>query len=212
MTVAEPVSASTRYEAVIGVEVHVRLKTASKMFCDCAADVDDAPPNSRTCPVCLGLPGSLPVANRAAVEHVLATGLALVARNRGPRGLRAFWGLLALGTAVWLAAELLWSVRELDSGVVPFPWWTDVGYLASFVLFGLALFAGVLLLQSLAQLYFYVTMQSYFAGGVVGRTAPWDPSVTGANCWLWPSSSVCSRRRSSGSPWPSAGSFQPGER
>lgn len=68
---------STRYETVIGIEVHVRLKTASKMFCDCATDVDDAPPNSRTCPVCLGLPGSLPVANRAAVEHVLATGLAL---------------------------------------------------------------------------------------------------------------------------------------
>jgi aspartyl-tRNA(Asn)/glutamyl-tRNA(Gln) amidotransferase subunit B len=77
VTVAQPVASGTRYEAVIGIEVHVRLKTASKMFCDCATDVDDAPPNSRTCPVCLGLPGSLPVANRAAVEHVLATGLAL---------------------------------------------------------------------------------------------------------------------------------------
>ena len=77
MTVAQSVAAATRYEAVIGIEVHVRLKTASKMFCDCATDVDDAPPNSRTCPVCLGLPGSLPVANRVAVEHVLATGIAL---------------------------------------------------------------------------------------------------------------------------------------
>jgi aspartyl-tRNA(Asn)/glutamyl-tRNA(Gln) amidotransferase subunit B len=77
VTVAESVATGVRYEAVIGIEVHVRLKTLSKMFCDCATDVDDAPPNSRTCPVCLGLPGSLPVANRAAVEHVLATGIAL---------------------------------------------------------------------------------------------------------------------------------------
>jgi aspartyl-tRNA(Asn)/glutamyl-tRNA(Gln) amidotransferase subunit B len=76
---AERATPATRYEAVIGIEVHVRLKTASKMFCDCATDVDEAPPNSRTCPVCLGLPGALPVANRAAVEHVLATGLALEA-------------------------------------------------------------------------------------------------------------------------------------
>jgi aspartyl-tRNA(Asn)/glutamyl-tRNA(Gln) amidotransferase subunit B len=77
VTVAERVSASTGYEAVIGIEIHVRLKTSSKMFCRCATDVDEAPPNSRTCPVCLGLPGALPVANRLAVEHVLATGLAL---------------------------------------------------------------------------------------------------------------------------------------
>jgi aspartyl-tRNA(Asn)/glutamyl-tRNA(Gln) amidotransferase subunit B len=76
---AKRATPATRYEAVIGIEVHVRLKTASKMFCDCATDVDEARPNSRTCPVCLGLPGALPVANRAAVEHVLATGLALQA-------------------------------------------------------------------------------------------------------------------------------------
>ncbi len=50
------------------------------MFCGCSTDVADAPANSRTCPVCLGLPGSLPVINRIAVEHVLATGLALEAR------------------------------------------------------------------------------------------------------------------------------------
>jgi aspartyl-tRNA(Asn)/glutamyl-tRNA(Gln) amidotransferase subunit B len=77
VSVAESVAAATKYEAIIGIEVHVRLRTASKMFCDCATDVDDAPPNSRTCPVCLGLPGALPVANRTAVEHVLATGIAL---------------------------------------------------------------------------------------------------------------------------------------
>jgi len=68
-----------RYEAVIGIEVHCRLRTASKMFCACATDFDGAPPNTRVCPVCLGLPGALPVINRRAVELVLATGLALEA-------------------------------------------------------------------------------------------------------------------------------------
>jgi aspartyl-tRNA(Asn)/glutamyl-tRNA(Gln) amidotransferase subunit B len=68
---------STRYEVVIGVEIHVQLKTASKMFCGCSTDVRSAPPNSLTCPVCLGLPGALPVINGRAVEHVLATGLAI---------------------------------------------------------------------------------------------------------------------------------------
>ena len=65
------------YETVIGLEVHVQLQTQSKMFCSCAADYQTAPPNSRVCPVCLGLPGTLPVINRRAVEHTIATGLAL---------------------------------------------------------------------------------------------------------------------------------------
>src|ERR671914_459745 len=69
--------AATRFEAVIGVEIHVQLRTVSKMFCGCSTDVQDAPPNTLTCPVCLGLPGSLPVINRRAVEHVLATGVAI---------------------------------------------------------------------------------------------------------------------------------------
>jgi len=68
-----------RYEAVIGVEVHCQLRTASKMFCSCSTDYDGAPPNTHTCPVCLGLPGALPTINRRAVEHVLATGLAIEA-------------------------------------------------------------------------------------------------------------------------------------
>jgi aspartyl-tRNA(Asn)/glutamyl-tRNA(Gln) amidotransferase subunit B len=72
---ATPVAA--RYEAVIGIEIHVQLKTASKMFCGCSTAITDAPPNSHTCPVCLGLPGSLPVINRHAVELVLATGVAI---------------------------------------------------------------------------------------------------------------------------------------
>ena len=65
------------YEAVIGIECHVQLKTASKMFCGCSTDFQDAPPNSHTCPVCLAMPGVLPVINRLAVQHVLATGIAI---------------------------------------------------------------------------------------------------------------------------------------
>ena len=62
---ARPAGRSTRYEAVIGIEVHCQLRTASKMFCGCSTAYDGAPPNSHVCPVCLGLPGALPVINRA---------------------------------------------------------------------------------------------------------------------------------------------------
>jgi aspartyl-tRNA(Asn)/glutamyl-tRNA(Gln) amidotransferase subunit B len=67
------------YEAVIGIEIHVQLRTASKMFCSCSNDISTAPPNANTCPVCLGMPGALPVINREAVRHVLATGIAIEA-------------------------------------------------------------------------------------------------------------------------------------
>ncbi len=70
-----------RFEAVIGIEVHCQVRTASKMFCSCAVPHPDAAPNSHTCPVCLGLPGVLPVINRRAVEHVLATGVAIGAQT-----------------------------------------------------------------------------------------------------------------------------------
>jgi len=70
-------AALDRYEAVIGVEVHCQLRTASKMFCSCSTAYDGARPNSHTCPVCLGLPGALPVINRRAVELVLAAGHAI---------------------------------------------------------------------------------------------------------------------------------------
>lgn len=64
------------YKPLVGVEVHAQLTTNSKMFCPCKAEFG-AEPNSNVCPICLGLPGSLPVANRKAVELVIRTGLAL---------------------------------------------------------------------------------------------------------------------------------------
>ncbi len=66
-----------RWEPVIGIEVHCQLRTKSKMFCGCSTAYDGAPPNTHTCPVCLGLPGALPTINRRAVEGVLATGAAI---------------------------------------------------------------------------------------------------------------------------------------
>ncbi len=69
-------AAISRYEPVIGLETHVELGTRTKMFCGCPT-VFGAEPNSAVCPVCLGLPGSLPVANRAAIEYTIRIGLAL---------------------------------------------------------------------------------------------------------------------------------------
>jgi aspartyl-tRNA(Asn)/glutamyl-tRNA(Gln) amidotransferase subunit B len=65
------------YELVIGIETHVELATGSKMFCGCAAKWFGAPPNSLVCPVCLGLPGALPVPNKRAIELAMVAGLAL---------------------------------------------------------------------------------------------------------------------------------------
>ncbi len=67
------------YDPVLGLEVHVELSTASKMFCGCTTSFG-APPNSQVCPVCLGLPGSLPVLNARALESVIRIGLALNCR------------------------------------------------------------------------------------------------------------------------------------
>jgi aspartyl-tRNA(Asn)/glutamyl-tRNA(Gln) amidotransferase subunit B len=68
---------ATRYETVIGIEVHAQLLTRSKMFCSCSNPTLESPPNSHVDPVCLGMPGVLPVINREAVELTIMTGLAL---------------------------------------------------------------------------------------------------------------------------------------
>ncbi len=65
------------WHAVIGIEVHVQLRTVTKMFCACAIPAEGDLPNSKTCPTCLGLPGALPVPNKAAIEKVLSVGAAI---------------------------------------------------------------------------------------------------------------------------------------
>jgi aspartyl-tRNA(Asn)/glutamyl-tRNA(Gln) amidotransferase subunit B len=86
MTVSSSVSAAadllawddvvTSFDPVLGLEVHVELSTATKMFCGCPTTFG-APPNTQVCPTCLGLPGSLPVTNRQAIESAIRIGLAL---------------------------------------------------------------------------------------------------------------------------------------
>ena len=71
----------TEYQAVIGMEVHAQLRTDSKMFCGCGAGYCYAPPNTHVCPVCLGMPGVLPVINGQAVE-ILAHGAGAELRDR----------------------------------------------------------------------------------------------------------------------------------
>ena len=76
MTATQSPDVTSGYEMVVGLEVHVQLKTASKAFCGCSTNFG-APPNANTCPVCLALPGALPVLNARAVELALRVGLGL---------------------------------------------------------------------------------------------------------------------------------------
>ena len=76
MTTAASVPVDSKYEMVVGLEVHVQLRTRTKLFCNCSTQFGD-PPNRNTCPVCLALPGSLPVLNESAVELATRAALAL---------------------------------------------------------------------------------------------------------------------------------------
>jgi aspartyl-tRNA(Asn)/glutamyl-tRNA(Gln) amidotransferase subunit B len=76
MSTAAPTATDTKYEMVVGLEVHVQLRTRTKLFCNCSTQFGE-PPNRNTCPVCLALPGSLPVLNEAAVDLATRAALAL---------------------------------------------------------------------------------------------------------------------------------------
>lgn len=67
---------SKQYYATIGLEIHAELKTASKMFCGCKNDPNEEKQNTNICPICMGHPGTLPVPNKKAIEHLLKVGLA----------------------------------------------------------------------------------------------------------------------------------------
>lgn len=74
---SNPAAVEETFETVVGLEVHAQLNTQSKMFCRCHTDYSGADPNTHVCPVCLGMPGVLPVINAKAVEQTIMTGLAL---------------------------------------------------------------------------------------------------------------------------------------
>ncbi|MGZ4395705.1 MAG: bifunctional diguanylate cyclase/phosphohydrolase [Gaiellaceae bacterium] len=129
------------------------------------------------------------------VPIALAAVLAAVAAGRAARGLQVFWALVSVSVAIWLAAEILWSVRELSTGSVPFPWWTDVLYLASFTVMPIALLIAfrpslrlvgratlldaLLLTGGLALLWWWVVLRPLPITGDVAALAVIAPPVVG---------------------------------
>jgi len=117
--VSVPADVLAKYEAVIGLEVHVQLLTSTKIFCGCSTRFGD-PPNTNVCPVCLGLPGTLPVLNKRAVEMAMRASLALnctvqehsrFARKNYfypdlPKGYQISQYELPLATEGWIETEL----------------------------------------------------------------------------------------------------------
>ena len=115
-----------KYEAVIGLEVHVQLLTQTKIFCSCSTHFGD-PPNSNTCPVCLGLPGTLPVLNKRAVEMAIRAALAIncnvhehsrFARKNYfypdlPKGYQISQYELPLATGGWLEVDVHGEKRRI---------------------------------------------------------------------------------------------------
>jgi len=71
------ITQTVNFETIIGLEVHAQLKTESKMYCRCSTDYANTPPNTHVCPVCLGMPGVLPVINQQAIDYTAMTALAL---------------------------------------------------------------------------------------------------------------------------------------
>ena len=126
---------------------------------------------------------------------VVALALTALAATRATRGLRLFWGLVAVSIALWLTAETLWSVQELATGSVPFPWWTDLLYLGAYAVMPIALLLAfrpslrlvgaatlldsLLLAGSLALLWWWLVLRSLPVATELDKLAAIAPPAVG---------------------------------